>query len=144
MRPKIPAISVLALACLAVGYFTGYHRAHSAYLRQQSIYDLHVYPQLYMRLQEGDTNRIATSLRALMLGPYCYYQTHFSNEIIMNGFTNDLAVARAVFDEERAADDEWNRTNRGLSPFQEPSAADAGSSSGQSTQRIGGGSGFGR
>ena len=122
MRTKILAISVLALAFLAVGYFTGYGRARSAYLRQQAIYDLHLYPQLYMRLQEGDTNRIEISLRSLMLGPYYYYQTHFSNEIVTDTFTIDLAVAKAVFDQERAATDEWNRTNRGPNKSLQPTA----------------------
>jgi hypothetical protein len=112
MRTKILAILVLLLAALVAGYFIGLSRAHSAYLRQQAIYDLHVYPQLYMRLQEGNTNRIAVSLRSLIVGPYYYYETHFSNEIVIDGFTNDLAVARTVFQEEQAATDEWNRTNR--------------------------------
>jgi hypothetical protein len=113
MRTKILAMLVLLLAALAAGYSVGSSRERSAHLRQQAIYDLHLYPQLYMRLQEGDTNRVAMSLRALMLGPYYYYQTHLSNEIVTDGFTNDLAVARAIFDQERAATDEWNRTNRG-------------------------------
>ena len=112
MRTKILAILVLLLASLAAGYFIGFSRAQSGYLRQQAIYDLHLYPQLYMRLQEGDTNKVALSLRSLMLGPYNYYQTHLSNEIVTDTFTNDLAVARAVFDKEQAVTDEWNRTNR--------------------------------
>jgi hypothetical protein len=65
-----------------------------------------------MRLQEGDTNKIAMVLRALIIGPYNYYETHCSNEVVTDGFTNDLSVARAVFNEERAAVAEWNRTNR--------------------------------
>jgi hypothetical protein len=120
MRTKILAILVPLLVGLTVGYFIGFSRAHTAYLRQQAIYDLHLYPQLYMRLQEDDTNKVAMSLRALMLGPYYYYQTHLSNEVVADAFTNDLAVARAVFDEERAATDEWNRTNRGPNTALEP------------------------
>jgi hypothetical protein len=51
-------------------------------------------------------------LRALIIGPYNYYETHCSNEVVTDGFTNELSVARAVFNDERAAVDEWNRTNR--------------------------------
>jgi len=120
MRTKFLTMLVLLLAALAAGYFTGHSRAHSEYLRQQAFYDLHLYPQLYMRIQEGDTNKVAMTLRSLMLGPYYYYQTHFSNEIVTDSFTNDLAVARAVFDQERAATDEWNRTNRGPNTALEP------------------------
>jgi len=123
MRIKNLAIFVLILVALNVGYFIGLGRARSAYLRQQAIYDLHVYPQLFLRLQEGDTNQMAISLRSLMIGPYYYYQTHFSNELVTDAFTNDLAVARVVFEQERAAADELNRTNRGSDTALEPTGA---------------------
>jgi hypothetical protein len=135
---------VLLLVALAAGYFIGFNRAHNAYLRQQTIYDLHVYPQLYMRLQEGDTNRIASSLRSLIVGPYYYYDTHFSNEVVADAFTNDLAVARTIFNQERAATDEWNHTNRGPNTTLEPTGVGAGSSASRSTSQPAGGSVFGR
>jgi hypothetical protein len=119
MRTKILAILVPLLVGLTVGYFIGFSRAHTAYLRQQAIYDLHLYPQLYMRFQEGDTNKVAMVLRALIIGPY---NSHLGGEIVTNEFTNDLAVAREVYNEEAAASEEWNRTNRGPNTALEPTA----------------------
>ena len=122
MRTKVLALPVLLLAALVIGYFIGHNRAHSAYLRQQTIYDLHVYPQLYMRLQEGDTNSLGIHLRSFIVTPYYYYETHFSNEVVTDGFTNDLKVAKVIFDEEVAAANEWKRThlvpNTALKPTQ--------------------------
>jgi hypothetical protein len=120
MRTKILAILVPLLVGLTVGYFIGFSRAHTAYFRQQAIYDLHLYPQLYMRFQEGDTNKVAMVLRALIIGPYNYYETHLGGETVTNEFTNDLAVAREVYNEEAAASEESNRTNRGPNTALEP------------------------
>jgi hypothetical protein len=124
-RTRVLAILVLLFVALAAGYFgysIGINRADRVYLRQWTIYDLHVYPRLYMRLQKDGTNGVARSLRAKIVDSYSYYDTHYSNEVVTNAFTNDLAVARAIFNEERRANDEWNRTNRGPNTAPEPTA----------------------
>lgn len=122
VRTKILAMVFLLLAALAGGYLVGFSRARSADIRHMVIHDLHVYPRLYMWLQEGNTNPVSEDLRDLTIYSYSYYQTHFSNEIVTGRFTNDLAVARNVFDQEKAAKDEWNRTNRAPDKSLQPTA----------------------
>lgn len=122
MRTKILAMFFLLLAALAGGYLVGFSRARSAVIRHQVIDNLHVYPRLYIRLQEGKTKVVSEDLREFMIYYYSYYQTHFSNEIVTDRFTNDLAVARDVFNQEKAAKDEWNRTNRGPNKSLQPTA----------------------
>jgi len=113
MRTIILGVSVLALVCLGVGYLVGYERGQSVAVRVQDVYDLHVYPSLYRLVESGDTNRLRSSLQALIVSRCYYYDTHFSSETVTDqAFIRDLTEARAMVSQNRAAVDEWNRTNK--------------------------------
>ena len=98
MRTIILGVSVLALVCLGVGY----ERGQTAAVRVQDVYDLHVYPSLYRLVESGDTNRLRSSLQALIISRCYYYDTHFSSETVTNqAFIRDLTEARAMASQNR-------------------------------------------
>ncbi len=93
---------ILAVACLGAAYLAGYGHGHSSSVRDDTKFGLVSYLVLYKLQQQGDTNRLADSLRFMVYGYSDYYDRYFSNETITDKyFLQHLTDARLIASQER-------------------------------------------